>query len=74
MNISVWYNQTASQATEYGIFEIRSKMKPGEIAVLFRNNHFFVVTFQNDVMYSLITDQGYLHSPELVWEGELTNR
>ena len=49
-------------------------MKPGEIAVLFRNNHFFVVTFQNDVMYSLITDQGYLHSPELVWEGELKNR
>jgi hypothetical protein len=69
--LKIWYNQTASQATEYGIFQIRSKMKPGEIAVLFRNNHYFVVTFQNDVMYSLITDQGYLHSPELVWE-ELT--
>lgn len=69
--LKIWYNQTASQATEYGIFQIRSKMKPGEIAVMFRNNHFFVVTFQNDAMYSLITDQGYLHSPELVWE-ELT--
>ncbi|CAG5097110.1 Oidioi.mRNA.OKI2018_I69.XSR.g14936.t2.cds [Oikopleura dioica] len=63
-----WFTQTGSQATEYGIFEMKSKMKPGEVAILFRNNHFFVVTRQEDTIFSLITDQGYLHSPDLVWE------
>ena len=46
-------------------------MKNGQIAVLFRNNHYFTITKQCDRLFTLVTDQGYLHKPDIVWE-ELT--
>lgn len=43
-------------------------MKNGEIGILFRNNHYFTITKQHDRLFTLVTDQGYLNSHNIVWE------
>uniref|UniRef100_A0A0N5AT07 Ubiquitin carboxyl-terminal hydrolase n=1 Tax=Syphacia muris TaxID=451379 RepID=A0A0N5AT07_9BILA len=59
---------TASQLTVYGLSELRNELKDGEMAILFRNNHFHTL-YKNQVdLYVLVTDQGYLDEPYVVWE------
>ena len=36
-------------------------LKPRQLAVLFRNNHFSTLFKFDDALYLLVTDQGYLH-------------
>ena len=36
-------------------------LKPRQLAVLFRNNHFNTLFKFEDALYVLVTDQGYLH-------------
>ena len=36
-------------------------LKPRQLAVLFRNNHFNTLFKFEDALYLLVTDQGYLH-------------
>lgn len=36
-------------------------LKPRQLAVLFRNNHFNTLFKIEDALYVLVTDQGYLH-------------
>ena len=36
--------------------------------VFFRNNHFSTAFSLNGVLYNLVTDQGYLGEPDVVWE------
>ena len=43
-------------------------MKDGQLAVFFRNNHFSTLCKENSVLYLLVTDQGFLHQPQVVWE------
>jgi len=43
-------------------------MKEGELAVLFRNNHYLTVTKQNERLFTLVTDQGYIQTSNCVWE------
>ena len=40
-------------------------LKPRQMAVLFRNNHFSTLFKFDEALYLLVTDQGYLH--EQVW-------
>lgn len=35
-------------------------MRPNELGILFRNNHFNVIFAHNDAVWVLATDQGYL--------------
>ena len=46
-----WHDRTCSQATEVGLIQLLEEMKNGEIAVLFRNNHYLTVTKQKDKLF-----------------------
>jgi len=63
-----WHDRTCSQTTEVGLIQLLEEMKNGEIAVLFRNNHYLTVTKQKDKLFSLVTDQGYLEAKNVIWE------
>ena len=43
-------------------------MKDGQLAVFFRNNHFSTLCKERSVLYLLVTDQGFLNQPNVVWE------
>ncbi|XP_037092601.1 ubiquitin carboxyl-terminal hydrolase MINDY-2-like [Pollicipes pollicipes] len=59
---------TASQLTTHGLAQLTSTMRDGELAVFFRNNHFSTVYKCQDQLYLLVTDQGFLREPRVVWE------
>jgi hypothetical protein len=59
---------TASQLTATGLQAMRETMDEGEYCVWFRNNHFSVAHKRAGQLYTLVTDQGYLHEPDVVWE------
>ena len=61
-------DESASQLTYHGICELNAGMKEGELAVFFRNNHFSTIVKMGGVLYLLVTDQGYLHQGDVVWE------
>ena len=61
-------DESASQLTYHGICELNAGMKEGELAVFFRNNHFSTIVKMGGVLYLLVTDQGYLHERNVVWE------
>ena len=61
---------TASQMTFHGLASLHESLRKGELATLFRNNHFSTIykNPDNDQLYLLITDNGYLNHEEIVWE------
>ncbi|XP_043221055.1 ubiquitin carboxyl-terminal hydrolase MINDY-1-like isoform X2 [Amphibalanus amphitrite] len=59
---------TASQLTAHGLSQLRETMRDGELAVFFRNNHFSTIYRYQDQLYLLVTDQGFLREPRVVWE------
>ena len=61
-------DESASQLTYHGICELNAVMKEGQLAVFFRNNHFSTMVKQGGVLYLLVTDQGFLHQGDVVWE------
>ena len=67
--IEEFLNVTASQLTKTGLAQMRERIEEREYVVWFRNNHFSVVTKLDGQLYALVTDQGYLHEPDVVWEG-----
>jgi len=38
-------------------------LRPQQLAVFFRNNHFSVLLAHGGALMTLVTDQGYLHEP-----------
>jgi len=60
--------ESASQLTYHGLYELNSVMKEDQLAVFFRNNHFSTMCKQGSNLYLLVTDQGFLQQPEVVWE------
>uniref|UniRef100_A0A915C4S7 Ubiquitin carboxyl-terminal hydrolase n=1 Tax=Parascaris univalens TaxID=6257 RepID=A0A915C4S7_PARUN len=59
---------TASQLTVYGLFELNAALNDGQIAVLFRNNHFHTLYKHKDGLFVLVADQGFINEPSVVWE------
>ncbi|GLI62230.1 hypothetical protein VaNZ11_004796 [Volvox africanus] len=61
---------TCSQLTVAGLRALQSSLRPGQLAVFFRNNHFSVVFKHGTThqVYLLVTDQGYLNEADVVWE------
>lgn len=59
-----------TQLTDYGLQTISRTLKAGQIAILFRNDHFSTVykepTFGG--LMTLVTDAGYGSHDEIVWE------
>ena len=58
---------TATQLTETGLQSLHRMLHPDQPAVFFRNNHFLVIVLHQDILWTLVTDQGFLES-SVVWE------
>ncbi|KIW09189.1 uncharacterized protein PV09_00119 [Verruconis gallopava] len=59
-----------TQLTDYGLSIIQEQLKPGQFAILFRNDHFSTVYKQprSNTLLTLVTDAGYASHDEIVWE------
>lgn len=59
-----------TQLSDYGLRNMQQAIKPGEVGILFRNDHFSTL-YKNphtDELMTLVTDQGYSSHEEIVWE------
>lgn len=70
MTIKSFLSISATQLTRFGLDVIKKAMKPGSVAILFRNDHFSTLYRHPQTMQLLIlvTDAGYANHPEVVWE------
>ncbi|EDO33166.1 predicted protein, partial [Nematostella vectensis] len=60
--------QTATQLTYHGLYELNSSLGDEELCVFFRNNHFNTLYKHKNELFLLATDQGYLTEDKVVWE------
>eukprot|EP00055_Hartaetosiga_balthica_P002294 m.3462 g.3462 ORF g.3462 m.3462 type:complete len:681 (+) comp2073_c0_seq1:87-2129(+) len=63
-----WLNANTSQLTYSGLVSINMEMMEGELAVLFRNNHFSVLYKHKSELLLLVTDAGFQDISSVVWE------
>ncbi|KAK9703472.1 hypothetical protein K7432_010713 [Basidiobolus ranarum] len=60
---------TATQLTYHGLLAISTTLPQNHLSVLFRNNHFSTLYKRADgELYTLVTDAGFLDSPNAGWE------
>ncbi|KAJ8518451.1 hypothetical protein ONZ45_g4473 [Pleurotus djamor] len=63
-----------SQLTIYGLFELAHTLDPGKLVALFRSSHLAVLykpptaDAADASIYTLVTDQAFVHEPTVVWE------
>ncbi|CRK19613.1 hypothetical protein BN1723_011940 [Verticillium longisporum] len=69
-SIKAFLETSATQLTSWGLEVITKAMKPGMVAILFRNDHFSTLYRhpQTLQLLSLVTDAGYATHAEVVWE------
>lgn len=68
--IKEFLNLWPTQLTTYGLRTMRETLQPGQVAILFRNDHFSTLYKdpRTDSLVTLVTDQGYSTHDEIVWE------
>lgn len=66
--IEDFLTRTAAQLTYYGLCELNSTIQDEELCVFFRNNHFSTLYKHKKELFLLVTDQGFLTEPAVVWE------
>ncbi|PSN71604.1 hypothetical protein BS50DRAFT_570930 [Corynespora cassiicola Philippines] len=68
--IKEFLNRWPTQLTDYGLRIMRETLQPGQIAILFRNDHFSTLYKdpRTTQLVTLVTDQGYSSHDEIVWE------
>lgn len=59
-----------TQLTDHGLKIMKDSLQPGQVAILFRNDHFSTVFKdpRTQQLVTLVTDQGYSTHDEIVWE------
>ncbi|TKA67380.1 hypothetical protein B0A49_09779 [Cryomyces minteri] len=59
-----------TQLTGYGLNVLSKFLRPGRIAILFRNDHFSTLYKdpRTEALMTLVTDAGYASHDEIVWE------
>lgn len=59
-----------TQLTEHGLEAISTSLQPGQVAILFRNDHFSTLYKEpkGGALMTLVTDTGYTSHEEIVWE------
>lgn len=59
-----------TQLSPFGLEAIRTSLRSGEFAILFRNSHFLVVYKhpETEMLFCLVTDEGYREQEDAVWE------
>ncbi|EAQ86792.1 hypothetical protein CHGG_08045 [Chaetomium globosum CBS 148.51] len=70
LTIKSFLSTSATQLTKAGLNIIKTAMKPGSMAILFRNDHFSTLYRhpQSLELFTLVTDAGYAGHAEVVWE------
>ncbi|KAH8907091.1 hypothetical protein BR93DRAFT_968641 [Coniochaeta sp. PMI_546] len=70
LTIKSFLSASATQLTPWGLQTIRQAMRPGSVAILFRNDHFSTLYRhpQTHELLTLVTDAGYANHDEVVWE------
>jgi hypothetical protein len=59
----------ATQLTYHGLASIPDVLEVGEPTAFFRNNHFLtLIKTEDNNMYTLVTDQGFVNEKKIVWE------
>ncbi|KAI8959545.1 hypothetical protein F5Y11DRAFT_299545 [Daldinia sp. FL1419] len=68
--IKSFLTTSATQLTPWGLEVITKAIRPGTVAILFRNDHFSTLYRhpQTQKLYTLVTDAGYYTHNEVVWE------
>ncbi|KAF8896641.1 hypothetical protein BD779DRAFT_1497035 [Infundibulicybe gibba] len=69
--IRQFLDNTQSQLTYYGLFNLASILDPGSLVALFRNSHLSVLyksAGEEASLYTLVTDHVFLNEPSVVWE------
>lgn len=69
-SIKLFLQMYSTQLTPYGLEALQSTLRPGEFAILFRNDHFSTIYKhpRNQRLFTLITDAGYAERDEVIWE------
>lgn len=65
--IAKWLAHTAGQLTSDGLIQLHASLKEGDVAVLFRNNHFSLIHKRQSFLFALVTDVGYRRT-NVMWE------
>lgn len=70
MTIKSFLQTFATQLTPWGLEVITKAIRPGSVAILFRNDHFSTLYRhpQTLQLFALVTDAGYAGHDEIVWE------
>ncbi|KAF1981807.1 hypothetical protein K402DRAFT_398205 [Aulographum hederae CBS 113979] len=68
--IKEFLDRYPTQLTPHGLGQMLKSLRPGEIAILFRNDHFSTVYKEpkSRQILTLVTDFGYASHDEIVWE------
>nr|POE76129.1 ubiquitin carboxyl-terminal hydrolase miy1 [Quercus suber] len=68
--IKTFLNSWPTQLTDHGLETISASLKLGQIAILFRNDHFSTLykESKHGALMTLVTDAGYSSHDEIVWE------
>lgn len=68
--IKSFLNTWPTQLTDFGLETISRALKPGQIAILFRNDHFSTIYREpkHGALMTLVTDTGYSSHAEIIWE------
>lgn len=69
-SIKQFFQAYPTQLTPYGLGTIKGALRPGEFAILFRNDHFSTIYMnpRDGRLYTLVTDAGYADRDEIIWE------
>ncbi|KAI5364991.1 Putative MINDY deubiquitinase [Septoria linicola] len=70
ITIKGFLNNWPTQLTDHGLESISQSLQSGQIAILFRNDHFSTLYKEprHGALMTLVTDQGYGSHAEIVWE------
>lgn len=65
-----WMDRSKTQLTAHGLNIVKSGLNTGDVAILFRNDHFMTVIGGRDsgALMGLVTDMGFAGHEEVVWE------
>jgi hypothetical protein len=69
-SIKEFLSRWPTQLTDHGLKNLRESIQPGQVAILFRNDHFSTLFKdpRTDRLLTLVTDQGYSSHDEIIWE------
>jgi hypothetical protein len=68
--IKSFFETWPTQLTDHGLQAVVHSLQPGQVAILFRNDHFSTLYKEpsRGALMTLVTDAGYSSHEEIVWE------